>query len=394
MAFLPFILKRARRHWQLLLTLSLGVMMATALLASGPLLVDAVVELGLTLTLRSSSVGDANLRLTTSREVDRLNVKAFKAFDSEIKALLSSSLGRHLELVTLSAESQWMFPWVGGRLAEDQRVKLCFYEGTQDHVEYVAGAWPGEPTDDTAVVRAVISDGMARAFALRAGDRLPLSLKEDGDLPDIWIEVAGVVQPRNPRDPYWFGELSPLTARSSDEWLGEYSVVVPAESFLTVVALLSSGEKTALSWHVLLRHDAFSVADIEPFQVQLADLTAELDRLEPPVTLVTEIPSILTRFQVQLESIRVPIYILIAEVMLLVLYYVTMVAALLMRQVEREFAILRSRGASARQITVIQSIEALAIIVVAFLSGPWLGVGLVKGLSFVGPLADVGQGGR
>jgi hypothetical protein len=284
-----------------------------------------------------------------------------------------------------------MLPWIGGQLAPDLRVNLRYYGSTQDHIKIVAGEWPTEPSTEPSVFRAVIGDGMARLFGLRVGDRLPLSLNENSPAPDTWIEVTGVAQPQNPRDPYWFGEFSPLTSRSTRSGLTQYSAILPLEGFFPAVATLFPDDSLDLAWHALLRHQAFSVTDIQPFQAQLAALTAELDRLEPRMELATGVSATLARFQVQLESIRVPIYILVTEVMLLVLYYVTMVAALLMRQVEREFAILRSRGASARQIAVIQSVEAVIIVLIAFLSGPWLGAGLVKGLSLVGPLADVRQ---
>ena len=388
MTFLPFILRRARRHWQILLTLSLGVVLTTALLASGPLLVDTVIEMGLYLTLQSSSVADGNLRFATSSQVDQVG---FQTLDSEIQALLRGALGEHLNRVARTTESRWMFPWVGGQLATDQRVNLRSYEGIQDHVEYVAGGWPGEASGEPNVIRAVISDGMARSFALRVGDRLPLSLKQDSAGPDVWIEVGGIVRPQNPRDPYWFGEFSPLASQSTQRWSAQHSAIVPVDAFFPAVASLFPGDEIDLAWHALLRHNAFSAADIEPFQAQLTGLNAELDAFQPRVTLYTGVPDILTSFQRQIESIRVPLYILVAEVMLLVLYYVTMVAALSMRQVEREFAILRSRGASGWQIVRIQLVEALIILAVAFLSGPWLGAGLVKGLSWAGPLADMGQ---
>ena len=115
MASLRFILKRARRHWQLLLTLNLGVVLATALLASGPLLVDTVIEMGLHLTFQSSSVPDGNLRLTTSLRADQVD---FRVLDSEIQALLRAALGDHLDGVVRSAESRWMFPWPRPELAE------------------------------------------------------------------------------------------------------------------------------------------------------------------------------------------------------------------------------------------------------------------------------------
>ncbi len=203
--------------------------------------------------------------------------------------------------------------------------------------------------------------------------------------------MAGVARPQNPRDPYWFGEFSPFTLQRDERWSAQYSAIMPADALLPAAAAMFPGEPVGLAWHALLKHETFSIADIEPFQAQLAGLEARLGAYQPPVTLNTGVPGILASFQQQLESIRIPLYILIAEVMLLVLFYVTMVAALSMRQVEREFAILRSRGASGWQIVRIQLAEALVILAVGFVSGPWLGVALVRALSWVGPLADVGQ---
>jgi ABC-type lipoprotein release transport system permease subunit len=385
MTSLPFILRRARRHWQILLTLSLGVILATALLASGPLLVDTVIDMGLHLTFQSSSVTDTNLCLTTAAQVDRAG---FQALDDEIRTLLRSTLDEHLDGVVWSAESAGLFPWLGDEPATDQQVNLRAYQGLEDHVEYVAGGWPAEaagepPGGEPGVIRAVVSDALARSLVLRVGDRLPLSLDASSVKPDAWIEVAGIVRPKDPLDPYWFGEFSPLTA--------QHSVLLPEDAFLAAVSSLFPGDEVDLAWHALLRHDALSTADIEPLQAQLAGLEAELGAFQPPLVLHTGVPGILARFQTQLESIRVPLYILIAEVMLLALYFVTMVAALFMRQVEREFAILRSRGTSTGQIARIQWLEALIIGAVAFLLGPWLGAGLVKALSWIGPLADLQQ---
>ena len=88
MASLLFVLRRARRHWQLLLTLTLGVVLATALLASGPLLAETVIEMGLHLTFQSSSVPEANLRLAATAAVDQVD---FSALDGEIRNLLGAA---------------------------------------------------------------------------------------------------------------------------------------------------------------------------------------------------------------------------------------------------------------------------------------------------------------
>ena len=232
MAFLPFVLRRAGRQWQLLVTLVLGTVLATALMASGPLLVHRVTEMGLHLTLQSSGVADGNLRLTASGGTDQTD---FLALDSELQTLLRSALGEHLGSVTRSAQSGWTFPWAGDQLVTNQRVNLRFYEGIQDRVEYVAGRWPETASGDVNVIRAVVSEGMVRSFALRVGDRIPVSLSQNSTEPNAWIEVTGVVRPQNPRDPYWFGEFSPLTVQTTERWAAQYSAIVPLDTFFPAV---------------------------------------------------------------------------------------------------------------------------------------------------------------
>ena len=87
----------------------LGVILVTALMSSGPLLAQTVVEMGLHLTFQSSSVTETNLRLATAARVDWVGLQAL---DGEIRTLLQSALGEHLDGVVWSAQSPWMFPWL------------------------------------------------------------------------------------------------------------------------------------------------------------------------------------------------------------------------------------------------------------------------------------------
>jgi ABC-type antimicrobial peptide transport system permease subunit len=387
MAFLPFVLRRAGRHWQLILTLILGTVLASALMASGPLLVNSVIEMGLYLTLQSSSVPDGNLRLSTSAHVDR---EYAQQLDNDLQATLRSALGEHVDVVVPTARSDWFYPWTGGRVMEDYRVNLLTYDGIEDRIEFLAGTWPQQVIGEDTVIRVVVSEGMGRSFTLRVGDRIPLSRSQDSGRPEAWVEVAGIARPRDPRSRYWFGEYSPFAAPSTERWTAQYSMIVPQEAFFRAASSLLLEEQVDLAWHAFLRRDRVSATDIEPLQGQLDELREELASLRAPVEMETGIPRILSRFQRQLDSIRAPLYIFVAEVMLLVLYYVTMVAALSIRQVEREFSILRSRGTTSWQIARIQLVEALIILAIALVSGPWVGTALVRGLSWIGPLADLG----
>jgi ABC-type lipoprotein release transport system permease subunit len=390
MTFLPFILRRATRHWQILLTLSLGVILATALLVSGPLLVDEVIELGLQRTLQSAAPLDGHLRLTAQTTMDQAG---YAALDAQINGVFQERLGAHLGQVVRATCSNWTFPWVAGQLVADQRVNLCAYQDIVNHAEVIAGAWPAAPATEPNVIPAVIGEEMAQLYTLRVGDRLPLSFQQQDDQPRAWIEVTGIVWPQNPRDPYWFGEFSPLATQSTQRWAALYSAIVPGESFFPTTTSLFPQKGIALAWQTLLSHNTIRTGDIAPLRAQILGLRADLRALQSRVVLETGVDDILSNFQTQSETIRAPLYILLAEVVLLTLYYVTMVAALSMQQIEREFAILRSRGASGWQLLKIQLTEAGMIAAVAFLSGPVLGAALARGLVWFGPLADISQPG-
>ncbi|MCP4513628.1 MAG: ABC transporter permease, partial [Delftia sp.] len=398
MTHLPFIIKRARRHWQILLTLCLGVLMATALLASGPLLVDTVIEFGLRHTLLNSEPLQGHLRVSTRLQANQL---VYDQTNSQAQALLTEQFDAKLERVVQSVGSTWMFPWVGGQLLAEQRVNLHFYDDVEKHVEFIAGGWPNTLPQADAIpvvisdnsIPVVIGDEMARAYALRVGDRVPLSFKRQGQAPDVWIEIAGVARPQNPRSSYWFGEFSPLNSQRTDRWDEQFHALVSYQAFFSVVPSLFPESKINVAWLALMQPANIKTKDISSTRAQIADLGVQLRQLETRITLETELDGVLASYQEQAQTIRAPLYILLAQVVLLVLYYVTMVAALSVQQVQREFAILRSRGASSRQIIEIQLTEAGMIGAVALLSGPVFGLALVRLLVWFGPLADVSQPG-
>ena len=80
MAFLPFIIRRAFRHWQVLVPLILGVMLATALLASGPLLVETVMDFAIIYKLCAAEALNKDLRLTAYENLNTEEYQPVRSF--------------------------------------------------------------------------------------------------------------------------------------------------------------------------------------------------------------------------------------------------------------------------------------------------------------------------
>ncbi|UCC65291.1 MAG: FtsX-like permease family protein, partial [Anaerolineae bacterium] len=389
---LSYLIRRAGHYWPVLATLSLGVLLATALLASGPVLVSTVIEFGLRRTLLNADPPDVNLRLITAVKPD---IARYRDLDAPIRDLVQARLGSQLDQVISAGSTHWAFPWVGQELLADQRVNLRFYDADAEHlleqVEFLAGAWPDDVRPQPDVVAAVIGKALAQAYGLQVGDRLPLSLHGQAGRPDFWLQVAGIVRPSNARAPYWFGTLSPLQPQSSASYVAQFGALVPTEALFELAADLFRSSHLELSWNVLLSPGAMALADLPRLQAQLAALAKDVSALEDGLRVETGLDAVLAAFVQQAETIRAPLYFLIATIVLLALYYVTMAAALSLRQVQREFAVLRSRGASVWQLFRLQLFEACLIGGVAVVSGPILALLFVQELATLGPLRDVRQ---
>ncbi len=388
MRFLPFLLKRIARHWQIFLTVSLGVLLATALLAGAPLLIDTIIDFGLHRSLASSDPLTSNLLLTAHVPAG-VEPEAVAELDAQVQRQVTQALGDAVDRFVLSTGSYWLYPWSDEGLERDQRVNLLTYEEIAERATFVAGGWPEQAVVAEDVVAGVIAESFASTYGLRVRDRLPVSFKRKGDLPDAWIEVAGIIRSENPRDPYWFGAYGPLTAESTQRWTAQYNVLLPEEDFFTAVDLWFPRSELEVRWHVLLLTEQRSTRVLGDLAGEIRKLRTEIKRGDPSVLLKTDLDALLDKFESQATVLRTPLYILTAEIVLLTLYYVVMTAALAVRQVEGEFAALGSRGAAPRQLLAIQITEAILIALVALASGPLLGGLLIRGLAWFGPLSDV-----
>jgi hypothetical protein len=385
---LLFLLRRAFRHWQVLSILVLGVLLATALLASGPMLVETVMDFALPYKLRSAEPLSSSLRLTTYVNLDEAGNQAI---DGPIRGALSNRFGNLIESIIGTAGSNWMYPWVEDQLLADERVNLRFYAGIENKASFLSGGWPTGPVYRNRTASVVVGEALAQAYGLQPGDILPLSTKLDEQEPSVWLEVSGIIRPLDSRDPYWFGPFNPLLAQSNQRYAAQFSAILPQEAFFAIVQALFPNARSELNWHVQLDPGQLRSQDLAAVSAGVKALREDLEGFPERILVETNLENFLDRFITQAGIIRLPLYLIVGEVLLLALFFVAMVAALSVRQVEGEFATLSSRGASLRQILRLQAVEAALIAGAAFASGPLLASGLVWALSRVGPLSDIRQ---
>jgi putative ABC transport system permease protein len=387
MIYLPFVIRRAIRNWKVLLTLILGVVLATALLATGPLLVDAVIQFSLRSSIENSNPLSGNIFMkTTSSNYQEEDIRKI---DDSMNSLLSETLGLLLDDSYLSLDSRFLFPWEDDFILKKHRINFVYFEDIGNRIEFIDGSWSSDGLLETGVVQGVIGAKMASEYKLVVGDHLPLSLSDKDFEPNLWLEITGIVRSKNPLEVYWFGVENPLEVLSSNRWEAEYSVILQQDRFFDVSEDIFKNPLTTMSWRVLLQKDTIQRLNIHNVTTRIEALNHDVKVFSPTTRMVTDLTEVLGNYASQSNAIRAPLYLLTSEIVLLALFYVIMVATLSMQQIEREFSILISRGASQWQILQIQIVESVLIGFLALISGPGVGVQLIRWLTLYGPLADV-----
>ncbi len=383
---LPLLLKRTLRKWRLLAALTLGVVLGVGLLASGPLYADAVVEFGLRAALRAAPPQAAHVTLSTARVVEAAD---YVALDGEAQALVARRLSGWVADVYPAGNSQPVFPWVEGAPDGEQRVNFRFYEGTfGERLEVVQGQLP-PAGEASGPLQAAVSEDMARNYGLTVGSRMALSRQADAGAPEAEVLVAAIVRPRDPADPYWFGEQSPLLSETTRRWKSQYGFLVDRATFFRAAAQITPGANSTFVWRILLAHERITPARLDELRGALRGLQNAAGGGPTPFTVSTDLDPLLASFVAQSTAVRAPLLLLVGQISLLILYYLLMTASLVLRQVERELSVLRSRGGSGGQIFRLQAAEAALLGGLALVAAPPAAVSFIRRLGGLGPFVDL-----
>lgn len=298
---------------------------------------------------------------------------------------------KELSKIIHSSSSPWVYPWQDDTIIADERINFRFISGIDEHVEFLAGGWPEEAVQDDSSIKVAVPALMAEAYALSVGDKLPLS-KTSKDLePTSLIEVSGIFIPKNAGDTYWLIEQNPFRTENNPRYIAEYGVFVQEKDYYTTMDWVFPGSNLQLVWLGIIDPSRVSISRTDNLISGIEAIRDEIASYDRKVVMDTNLDQYLDSYAAQTAEIIPPIYLLVGEVLFLGLYYVVMVAALSIRQVEGELSILASRGAGINQLLKIQIFDALLICIVALICGPVLAYGLITSLGIIGPLADINQ---
>jgi hypothetical protein len=377
-------LQRTRADWPIVAAAGLITLLAAALLAAGAIYPSAASEAGLRQALADAPVADTSIDVslfgasTAAAAVDR----PVQAELQRVIAPLGGSIVRDWQ-----GSATLALPEMPRGKAGDQAI-LGFLDGLPDHATLVDGAWPVDRTVPSEPIQVVVVDAVAQELGLEVGEELSLVANASNQPMVVPVRLVGIVTINAGADPYWNGDEQLLGGVREN---GQYRTFGP---FLTTLnGLLGSAGAASLNmhWRTFPDFERVIVDEAAQLRSRVEALPGRVQAAtgEAFINVRTGLPAILRDAERSLLVSRTGVLLLMAQLAVLAAYAIILTASLLVDHRRIDTALLRSRGAGARQVGLLALAEGLLFAIPAVLAAPWLAVAGLRLFNVVGPLADV-----
>ncbi|MEE8443388.1 MAG: FtsX-like permease family protein, partial [Dehalococcoidia bacterium] len=375
---------RTRASWRLMLASGFGVLLAVTLTSVAAIHSAALAEEGLHYTITNAPVRvGLNLQIAVQdrplgrQDYERLRSVADGAVEAHMGWL---STGMHRlgfsQVFPFVRESDDV-PSRGGPVAY-----IFFQDEFQEHVRLVSGRWPQGPpvVTDEGFLSLEVTLGAEAAGTLGWTEGTKQFLVPFDTTPEekVVITVVGIMEPVDPEDAYWFGNLARF--RIGQEGGTVVSpLYVGDEGFFDGMGTHYPMLLGTYWWYVLLDVESLTASTASQARDSLESLEADINRAFPRSLAMTLLDRLIVDYQRDLSLARVPLFLFTFLVVGVVLYYLVVITVMLARHRGAEAAMIRSRGATVFQVGALIGLgEGLAVAVPAVLVGPFLGWGLAR----------------
>lgn len=405
---------RLRNTWGMLLVTGLGMIAAVMLVCAVPLYSQIATTAGLH-NVFSATPESPVLRFHTA--LQGLSAPIVQEVRKRIEPIPQSTLASYLDKDTqFSLQSQGFHIASPKQKHANDTLALLGDEIEQaiPHVKLLDGRFPlAQSNTLEALVTSQTANGLNvhtgsiiflkfQAYTTIKGDNTNSSqIIIETTLP---VQIVGIYAPVLANDVFWHGiALDPVTQQQSTTSAVSYDALVSNEALVAAtvntipVAQRSVASGTVFSslisdayWYYRLNPTTFSITNENALQNSLATMQERLATtygtiqespaypyiqsadVSGPVLSTYEGPGTLERFNNRVDVARIPVTILMIEAVALILFFIGMMAELLVERQSDAIAVLRSRGASRGQVFGSFFTQSLGLGLLALLLGPIL----------------------
>ena len=397
-----------RQTWRLLLVAGVGVLAAVVLICMIPLYSQLVISAGIRETLAASP---ASTYITVHSNVSRISPEVLQTVGNTVTEELRTNIGQYIQNTPgFSIDTRFALkPGVYIRLTGASMKQVS------THVKILQGRLPQSLS---SAIEIAIPSQVASFLHLKVGAVLPVQLHfsppgfDTGpanlSLPPIRLNlyVVGIFDPIAGSDSFWHGEtFAPEPSGDGDSIL--FPMLVSNETFISSVARAASDpayndamlqESSEAFWYYDFNESHFDVNHLDDLINRLNDALNAVagNEVGSPYGAVDQPTAngpivLLQLYRDRITLLQIPLQSLSFLIVGLALFFVSLMADLLVDSQLNALSILRSRGASRFQIFSSLLVQSAGLVLIALILGPLLAILLVALLARL-TLSTAGQG--
>lgn len=375
-ALLQIVLQRSVANWKLLTTVALGVVVSSALMSTVIIYSDAVRDLGLSYAIRNAEPLDLHVRVASTSQKAQPEIYAHRR-TTTVETVEEKTRGFLEELVVAGRSATFFLTAPGEPVPEDDlrpRAHFLFSTGVEDHVRLVEGRAPepAEPPPPGSAPSLEVWLGKAAAdqLGVAVGDQFDLHPFWALDLEPVHITVVGLIEPLDPADPYFFAREGRFVVTTTS-W-PTYPFWTSERDLIDAVAAYLPAMDGTFETYAFLNFDAINARNAPQLAADLNALALELRQDVQHTSVETKLPQLISTYQEKLFFTRLPLFALMLLIVGIALYYLVIVATMVVERQAGEIALLKSRGAGLGQVMAVYAVEGLIIVALAVVAGPFL----------------------
>lgn len=293
-----------------------------------------------------------------------------KAFvESQVPPLLGLPITRTVHYV--HSPRMRLYPpneAAGGKYGTQKQIgseQIGFVTDVLSHIELVGEA-PKVRNDGHIDV--LIYTEMANQMGVQVGENYILYMPESKGQPEVilTVHIAGIWVEKNTQDDFWFYRASSF---------GGTLLVDPAAYEKDVAPIINQDVAFSL-WYYIADGRTINPENGTAMLERMKEFDRLLEKQHKGMTVRTSPEGALRQFTRAASELTILLVIFSVPLVAVALYFIVMVAGMVVRQQEAEIAVLRSRGASTGSIALLYIIAGLSLGLIALALGLAGGLGL------------------
>ena len=369
--------RRLHRVWGLSAVTTLGILAAVVLLSSTALYSQVLAEAGVRHTLFSQSPGSLHIQVLFQNRP--LGPEDY----GELRGIADDTVQQRIGSLAVDQE-RFARTQIGMPITTNPAPRTpplgspagrpFFMTGFAEHSRIIEGQWPereGMAGPAGVELEAVIGRRVANDMGYGVGTRLYIIPFRTAPEQRIILNVVGVADPVDPRDEFWLGYPNQFSVQTVGETL-VVPVYVSEHDFLDVLGRRFPTAVGDFGFNLFVDPSVITAGTVDATQEALDGLETDLNKAYPRTFVFSRLGLTLEEFERDLTLARVPVYVFVSLVVVVILYFLALITGILGRSRADELGLLLNRGASVLQVCGISLLVEGAIAVVSAAVGPLL----------------------